>query len=282
MRGAGRTGLVCCCWTSAASRASRARRASSIRRRSRARCNARFLTALRSGFADVLSSTITAGPPSVAILVAAALPSSGSRSGAGTAGAEPLAAGSADVSAIAATTSTSATGTSVPTGPDGVPVVASVAGAGCLSSMLRAATLSGSAGLSSAAVPAALRYPAISGTAAERSSSRGFSAAGRSTRSRARLGIGSSFSLAKTGSGGARRDGRLANSSCAARNRAAAPSPNTRIDIERTIAVNRKRKPGSMDASSALLKSAGLLMPRERGDHSLTDSHVRTWRIRLN
>ena len=193
---------------------------------------------------------ITAGPPSVAILVAAALPSSGSRSGAGTAGAEPLAAGSADVSAIAATTSTSATGTSVPTGPDGVPVVASVAGAGCLSSMLRAATLSGSAGLSSAAVPAC---SAISGTAAERSSSRGFSAAGRSTRSRARLGIGSSFSLAKTGSGGARRDGRLANSSCAARNKAAAPSPNTRIDIERTIAVNRKRKPGSMDASSALL-----------------------------
>ena len=60
-----------------------------IRRRSRARCAARFLTALRSGFAsvaDVLSSMMTAGPPSVAIRVAAMLPSSGSISGAGTAG----------------------------------------------------------------------------------------------------------------------------------------------------------------------------------------------------
>ena len=81
---------------------------------------------------------------------------------------------------------------------------------------------------------------------------------------------------ANTGSGGARRDGMLANSSWAARNKAAAPSPNTRIDIERTIAVNRKRKPGSMDASSAFGGSLrGPLRPRERGDHCLTDSHVR-------
>ena len=48
--GAGVNGLgCCCCRVSVASRASRARRASAIRRRSRARCNARFLTALRSG-----------------------------------------------------------------------------------------------------------------------------------------------------------------------------------------------------------------------------------------
>jgi hypothetical protein len=43
----------------------------------------------------------------------------------------------------------------------------------------------------------------------------------------------------------------LANSSCAARSNAAAPSPKIRIDIDSTIAVNRKRKPGSMVAGSA-------------------------------
>ncbi len=96
---------------------------------------------------------------------------------------------------------------------------------------------------------------------------------GRIDAQQGQVGSGSSFSRANTGSGGARRDGRLANSSCAARNRAAAPRPNTRIDIESTIAANRKRKPGSMDASSALLDSAGLLMPRERGDHCVADSH---------
>ena len=36
------------------------------------------------------------------------------------------------------------------------------------------------------------------------------------------------------------------------RSSAAAPSPKTRTDIDSTIAANRKRKPGSMDASSAL------------------------------
>ena len=80
--------------------------------------------------------------------------------------------------------------------------------------------------------------------------SAGFSATGGSTRSNASVGGGSSLWRANIGSGVARREGRLANSSCAARNRAAAPRPKIRTDIERTIAVNRKRKPGSMDASS--------------------------------
>ena len=67
------------------------------------------------------------------------------------------------------------------------------------------------------------------------------------------------FGCAKTGSGLACHDGVLANSSCAARSNAAAPSPNTSIDIDNTIAANRKRKPGSMDASSAF---AGYVLRR--------------------
>ena len=82
--------------------------------------------------------------------------------------------------------------------------------------------------------------------------SAGLSSAGVSMRNSASVGGDSSVRRANIGSGAVRRAGRLANSSCAARSRAAAPSPNTRIDIERTIAANRKRKPGSMDSSSAL------------------------------
>ena len=58
---------------------------------------------------------------------------------------------------------------------------------------------------------------------------------------------GASVCCANIVSGAARQDGMLANSSCAARSSAAAPSPKTRIDIDSTIAANRKRKPGSME-----------------------------------
>ena len=56
-----------------------------------------------------------------------------------------------------------------------------------------------------------------------------------------------SFCRANIGSGATRHAGVLANSSWAARSRAAAPSPNTRTDIDSTIAASRKRKPGSME-----------------------------------
>ena len=94
----------CCCRVSAASRASRARRAA-IRRRSRARSQCPLLDGaavrLRLPMVDAVSSTMTAGPPSVAILVAATLPSSAGTSGAGLPG-RAASAGGADVSAIAA------------------------------------------------------------------------------------------------------------------------------------------------------------------------------------
>jgi hypothetical protein len=86
----------------------------------------------------------------------------------------------------------------------------------------------------------------ISGTAV--AAIAGVSTTGGSTRSMASVGIKLSFGRGNTGSGGARRVGRLANSSCAVRNRAAAPSPKIRTDIERMTAANRKRKPGSMGA----------------------------------
>ena len=99
------------------------------------------------------------------------------------------------------------------------------------------------------------------------------SATGGSTRSVARTGLAASLGCANTVSGGARRDGTLTNSSCAARSNAAAPSPNTRTDIDKTMAANKKRRPGSMDASSA----SALVLRRslshwERGDHR-TDRH---------
>ena len=69
--------------------------------------------------------------------------------------------------------------------------------------------------------------------------------------------------------GATRHVGVLANSSWAARSRAAAPSPNTRTDIDSTIAASRKRKPGSMDTISAFAVDLGrLLEPWERGDHT--------------
>ncbi len=77
--------------------------------------------------------------------------------------------------------------------------------------------------------------------------------------------------LRKLVSGAACHDGVLANSSWAARSSAAAPSPKTSIDIDNTIAANRKRKPGSMDAEFRLREDiAGYLQRplsrRERGD----------------
>ena len=59
--------------------------------------------------------------------------------------------------------------------------------------------------------------------------------------------LGTSVCCAKLVSGPARQAGVLANCSWAARSSAAAPSPKTSIDIDNTIAANRKRKPGSME-----------------------------------
>ena len=205
----------------------------------------------------------TAGPPSVAILVAAGLPSDEAASVAGSAGDGGATAEGPGVSTMAATfTSTLARGASVAVaggGAAGVSALACFAGSSgfaastCIGSAgFSAASFSGSAGLpSGAACPVGAGVSeAASGTAAGTFSA-GFSATGGSTRSSASVGGGPSFRRANIGSGVARRGGRLANSSCAARNRAAALSPKTRIDIDRTMAVNRKRKPGSMDASSS-------------------------------
>jgi hypothetical protein len=60
-----------------------------------------------------------------------------------------------------------------------------------------------------------------------------------------------SFACVKTRSGGGRRAGILATSSWAARSYAAAPRPKIRIDVDRMIAANKKRKPGSIGADSA-------------------------------
>jgi hypothetical protein len=72
-----------------------------------------------------------------------------------------------------------------------------------------------------------------------------------STRNIASTGMGSSLSFPGRCSVGHRSGARampvLANSSWAARSRAAAPSPNTRTDIDSTIAASTKRKPGSME-----------------------------------
>ena len=80
--------------------------------------------------------------------------------------------------------------------------------------------------------------------------------------------LGASVCCANIVSGVACHDGLLANSSCAARSRAAAPSPKIKIDSKSMIAANRKRKPGSMDASSTFAGVLqGSLSYRERGDH---------------
>ena len=67
-----------------------------------------------------------------------------------------------------------------------------------------------------------------------------------STRSIASTGLVASAACAKLAAGAACQEGLLANCSWAARSSAVAPRPNTSIDIDKTIAANRKRKPGSM------------------------------------
>ena len=134
---------------------------------------------------------------------------------------------------------------------------------------------SGASGL-----PGRLRY---SPCAAAGSWSGAFSsAAGGSTRSIARTGCRwFRCRCAKTGSGLACHDGVLANSSCAARSNAAAPNPKTSIDIDNTIAANRKRKPGSMDASSAFAGFfAKAFEQRERGDDKIAAFATRRHRQR--
>ncbi len=64
----------------------------------------------------------------------------------------------------------------------------------------------------------------------------------------ARTGVtGSACCCANVASGAACHEGLLANCSCAARSSAAAPSPNTSIEVDNVIAASRKRKPGSME-----------------------------------
>src|ERR1700712_1313179 len=98
-----------------------------MRRRARARWALGFLTTLWSGLASVafvavFSSMMTAGPPSVAIFVAATLPSSAGLSVAGTA------AEGSGASAIAATfTSSLVTGGAASIGVTGVAAVVSTA-----------------------------------------------------------------------------------------------------------------------------------------------------------
>ena len=67
------------------------------------------------------------------------------------------------------------------------------------------------------------------------------------------------------------QDGVLANSSWAARSSAAAPSPKTSTEIDKTIATNKNRKPGSMER---LIPPARGYLRRlssvgERGDHRI-------------
>ena len=70
-----------------------------------------------------------------------------------------------------------------------------------------------------------------------------------STFSIARVGVGSAR-WANTVSGGVFQTGRLANCSCAARSRAAAPRPKITVETDSRTAANRKRKPGSMTVDS--------------------------------
>src|ERR1700722_10984374 len=104
------------------------------------------------------------------------------------------------------------------------------------------AVRSGSTGAKASAADGASLAGALSGV---------FSVTGVSMRSNASTGRVVSTGCANTVSGAARHVGVLANSSWAARSKAAAPSPNTRSDIDNTMAANKKRKPGSMDAGSA-------------------------------
>ena len=57
------------------------------------------------------------------------------------------------------------------------------------------------------------------------------------------------------GSGAVRQDELEANSSCAARNRAAAPRPKMRTETDNAIAANRKRIPGSISGYDSAFAS---------------------------
>src|SRR5579871_4355338 len=102
-----------------------------------------------------------------------------------------------------------------------------------------------------------------------------FGAGGWSTRSMASTGGAISPCWAAEVSGAGRQDPLSANCSWAARSTAAAPRPNTRTDVDRRIAANRKRKPGSMGNRFRLAGRAlqGLKAIRERGDHRI--GHIR-------
>jgi hypothetical protein len=118
------------------------------------------------------------------------------------------------------------------------------------SGALSAAVLSGSGDVDTIdSGSAGAEVAAVSAGAATACGSAAFgltAGAGGSARSTASTGFVGSLGCMKVVSGVARNDVLLANCSCAARSRAAAPSPNTRIDMDRTIAANRKRKPGSI------------------------------------
>ncbi len=252
---------------------------------------------LLSGFAPATlparcGSMVTGGPPSVAIFVAAT-PGSGkaaalicsaaagaaSAAAAGAAGAASFAGGkvSAAVAILVWSTvaeaSARAGAASLCAGLSEAGIAGFAASGGEDSSGFSAVTFWGSTGAELiAACPAGLAD--AKGTSADGVSILGVSTAGVSTRSSARTGLAVSLvaspCCANVVSGAACHDGLLANSSWAARSSAAAPSPKTRIDSESTIAVSRKRKPGSIDASSTfagLLQS--LLSVQERGDHKI-------------
>jgi hypothetical protein len=229
---------------------------------------------------------VTGGPPSVAIFVAAT-PGSGKAAAdlcsaaagaasaagasAGAAGAAWCAGGkvSAAVAILVWSTITGASAragaASLCAGLSGAGIAGFAASGGDDSSGVSAATFWGSAGAE--LIAACSGGPAdAAGTSADGVSILGVSTAGVSTRSSARTGPAASLVVspccAKLVSGAACHDGLLANSSWAARSSAAAPSPKTKIDSESMIAVSRKRKPGSIDASSTFAGVAAKSLER--------------------
>ena len=174
-----------------------------------------------------------------------------------------MAAGSGVAAMAASLTSALATGASVSAAgaaAAGVSALASFAGSSgfaasaCIGSAgLTAASFSGSAGLASGACPAgAGTSGAASGTAAadilrRLLRDRRIDAQQRQRRRRVVIQAG------KHRLGRRPSRGKVGKFLMRGTQQAAAPSPKFRIDIDRTIAVNRKRKPGSMDLSSTLL-----------------------------
>src|SRR3984957_16253440 len=215
-------------------------------------------------------SMLTAGPPSVAIFVAAMV-ASGEPGGA--AGWEAAGfSGGAISSGIAILVSAVLVSAGGSTGAD-----AAASRAGLSATVASGFAVSGggeSSGFSAAIRSGSAGAGVIAGgTASAGVVSAAFSATGVSTRSSASTGRVVSTGWANTISGAPRQAGVLANSSWAARSKAAAPSPKTRIDSDNTMAANRKRKPGSMDANSAFGISLldilqRPLSHRERGDHN--------------